>query len=421
MRNHSSKSNQRIAIQLTGGRSFGELSKLPRKFGVRFAPPARKQLMSNGIISSKDVTKVILHMITVLRLTCKLWKDIGGTFDGRRPLLTFSVDSFTHWLSDHDLLSAVEGGNIESLRFLLSRVELNPSREDIKLLSEATKKDSTEIVRLLLNDPRVDPSAADNKAIISAVEHGRTDAVQLLLSDPRVDPSVDDNYPIRYAAVEGHCEIVRLLLSDPRVDPTADNNYAVRYAADQGHIETVRLLLSDPRVDPSTDYNYAVGSAAEGGHIETVRLLLTDPRVDPSANGCYSIIHAAGMGHIEVVQLLLADPRVDLSAQDSMAIVTASKGGNAEIVRLILSSSEASTPTSQVTSAETKDNEEYSTPSTNTLGASTTAVSSATQLGGALIQFLIFGLVHLKIHSMEEQPLMRSSTRLDVQRRRTHR
>ncbi|PRP88836.1 hypothetical protein PROFUN_00304 [Planoprotostelium fungivorum] len=104
--------------------------------------PMRRQLMSDGLISSSyDVTKVILHLalqikspdtkrkqFAILRLTCKSWKDIGETVDRRQAVLTFSVDSFTDCL-----------GNVESLRFLLTRAELDPFSKDIGLLCRASE------------------------------------------------------------------------------------------------------------------------------------------------------------------------------------------------------------------------------------------------------------------------------------------
>ncbi|PRP80489.1 alkaline serine protease [Planoprotostelium fungivorum] len=274
----------------------------------------------------------------ILRLTCKLWKEIGETLIIRKQAhLMFSVDSFTDWLIGHDLLLAAGGDNIESFRFLLTRKELDPSSEDIGLLIYASENDSTEILRLLLNDPRIDPSADENQAIISAAKHGQTNNIQLLLSDSRVDPSAPDNEAIRCAAAEGHSEAVRLLLSDTRVDPSAQDDHAIGMAAHAGHTEIVRLLLSDSRVDPSALDNEAIRSAATGGHSEIVRLLMSDSRVDPSAPDNEAIRCAAAEGHSDTVRLLLSDHRVDPSKQGNRAITTAAYGGHTETVRLLLS------------------------------------------------------------------------------------
>ncbi|PRP78755.1 hypothetical protein PROFUN_00928 [Planoprotostelium fungivorum] len=157
--------------------------------------------------ASKEPRYTTRKRFANLRLTCKLWKDIGETPDHKQAHLTFSVDSFTDWLTDDDLLLAVKRVKVESLRFLLTRNELDPS---------------------------MDPSAADNKAIITAVCKGHTDTVRLLLIDPPVDPSASDSEALRYAVDKGRKEMVQLLLSDPRVDPSIRHNYAIRRTVCRG-------------------------------------------------------------------------------------------------------------------------------------------------------------------------------------------
>ncbi|PRP75983.1 hypothetical protein PROFUN_01699 [Planoprotostelium fungivorum] len=135
-----------------------------------------RQLMSNGIISSHDVTKLILDIVmgeystdatrrqfAILRLTCKLWKDIGETLYDKQALLMFSVDSFTDWMSNDDLISAQRQSTLQ-----------------------LCIRGHSETVRLLLSNPRVDPSAANNDAIRKAAKRGHTEILQLLLTDPRV-------------------------------------------------------------------------------------------------------------------------------------------------------------------------------------------------------------------------------------------
>ncbi|PRP80658.1 putative ankyrin [Planoprotostelium fungivorum] len=255
--------------------------------------------MANRIITSHDVTRVILRTVlnkdaddslcihenklckcfehnikwrkrfATIRRTCKLWRDIA--------------DSLSDRLTDIDMSLAVKDCKIDSIRYLLARTELKPSLSWILGITERSQDDLNEMTRLLLSD-RVDPSADDNKIIIEAASLGYTEMVRLLLADPRVDPSAQDNEAFKLAVIRGHIEIVRVLLSDPRVDPSAEDNDAIRSAAQYGHVEIMRLLLSDDRVDPSTQDNYVIRRAS---FIETssemVRLLLAHPRVEPSA------------------------------------------------------------------------------------------------------------------------------------------
>ncbi|PRP77531.1 putative ankyrin repeat-containing protein [Planoprotostelium fungivorum] len=214
-----------------------------------------------GIITSQDITRVILHSVlnrdlesevylhsarklsypesqntrkqfALLRSTCKLWKDI--------------VDGFTDWLTEDDLLLAVRGCKVDSVRFLLTRRGLDPSVRDNKPIRTALRDSTMETVRLLLSDPRVDPSARNNEAFREAASEGYHEVIQLLLADSRVDPSTEDNEAFREAAAKGHHEVVQLLLADPRVDPSVCNQDPIKRASSDGHAMTVQLLLTNP-------------------------------------------------------------------------------------------------------------------------------------------------------------------------------
>ncbi|PRP82607.1 putative ankyrin repeat-containing protein [Planoprotostelium fungivorum] len=312
------------------------------------SPQKKGGLMTDGIITSHDLTRAILHAVlnervgsqiqlhwkrrrfcpeshssrreqfAILRSTCKLWKDI--------------VDGFTDWLADYDLFLAVRGCKIDSLRFLLTRTELDPSIQDDAHLRMASRDGSTEIVRLLLSDPRVDPSAWNNKAIVEAAAGGHIEIVRLLLFDPRVDPSARNNKAVVKAATKGHAEVVRLLLSNPRVDPSAENNEAISKVVEKGNTRVVRLLLTDDRVDPSVQDNQAIQIAPESGTSELISLLLAHPKVDPSAGNNKAIrLSIMNTRNPQVVELLLADPRVDPSASNNQAIRYACHYGRFEI------------------------------------------------------------------------------------------
>ncbi len=147
--------------------------------------------------------------------------------------------------------------------------------------------------------------------LLYAIEKGDIDKVKLLLTNPEINPADGNNNAIRDASGGGHTEVVKLLLNDPRVNPAALNNMALMGASQNGHIGVVKLLLADPRVDPAAQNNIAIRMASMNGHIGIVRLLLADPRVDPADHNNQSILVAAKFGHTEVFKLLFNDPRVD--------------------------------------------------------------------------------------------------------------
>ncbi|PRP86017.1 hypothetical protein PROFUN_05788 [Planoprotostelium fungivorum] len=114
---------------------------------ARSSTSQTRRLMSNGIISSHDVTRVVLEMVmssrdeptrrtqfAALRLTCKSWKEI--------------VDSFTLRLSEDDFHVAIEEDHVESLCFLLtheSSHELLDRYQFLYLIVYALKNESTDI------------------------------------------------------------------------------------------------------------------------------------------------------------------------------------------------------------------------------------------------------------------------------------
>ncbi|PRP75204.1 centrosomal protein [Planoprotostelium fungivorum] len=351
-----------------------------------FSITNRRQVTMNGIITSHDITRVILHTVlnrgielevllhrkrkrscpeshntwrrkqfVLLRSTCKLWKDV--------------VDGFTDWLTEDDLLLAVRDCMVDSVRFLLTCGGLDPSVRNNKPIQMACQDGFIEIVRLLLSDPRVDPSVKDNEALREAASEGHDEVVRLLMADPRVDPSANDNKVIRGAQF-GSYEVVKLLLEDSRVDPSANHQQAIKRASRSGSTKVVRLLLSDPRVDPSADDNEAIIVAASNGYTEVVQLLMSHPLVDPFVQNYEAIRRAEKDKHTEVMhllwhhemkvawgdllytqacekldtkdykdleQLFLSHPLADPSVVDNITIRYASRLGLIELVRTLMS------------------------------------------------------------------------------------
>ncbi|PRP76545.1 ankyrin repeat domain-containing protein 50-like, partial [Planoprotostelium fungivorum] len=372
--------------------------------------------MQNGIISSYDVTNTILKMVmggksdtrddrsrflqfTILRNTCKIWKDLVHTFTnlfGYKLL----INTFTGGPEPvRVLLPLVEMSKDEAdevfnaarhlpeiFEVLLADARVDPSVDDNFCLRSMSQYASPQVVKALLAHPRVDPSAGNNEAFLNASKRDRLKTVKLLLSDPRVDPSVDDNKAIHTASHYDRTETIRLLMTHPRVDPSGRDNKIIRNASTRGNLSLVELLFTDPRVDPSACDQEAIRTAAAYGYSSVVQLLLTDPRVDPSVcieqidtlsvmklllphpsvdllechnkatRAASSLDHsmvvqefgslhlsystclaaAASMGHLSVVELLLTDPRVDPSAANNEALIAASIGGQSAILDMLM-------------------------------------------------------------------------------------
>ncbi|PRP86049.1 hydroxymethylglutaryl-CoA synthase [Planoprotostelium fungivorum] len=233
-----------------------------------FRPSRGAQLMSNSIISSRDVTKLILEMA----------------------------------MDNTAIISAVGHGQTATVQLLLSDPRVDPSARDNSHQIRSRR------ITLRLTS-RVDPSADDNYSITKAVYGGHDETVRLLLSDPRVDPSAKDDYTIRYAAEDGRIETAQLLLSDPRVEPSANDDYGYqirRLSVIVRQYGCYCLIIGWIRQQNPTRPSQKQVTA-------TVRLLLADNNLSKNslvviaaARGHPSIakIGATEVGHTKVAQLL---------------------------------------------------------------------------------------------------------------------
>ncbi|PRP85558.1 putative ankyrin repeat protein [Planoprotostelium fungivorum] len=386
---------------------------------LRKGSTLRDYNMNNGFISSSyDVTRAILKRVLVehrrqqksaarsvrnrrfgiLRITCKLWKEI--------------VNGFTELLSHRDVFFAAERGYLESVRFLISlpvKLDKSPLRElyskctwkrpvssltrdifeallahphldpsendnwairkaisnlhpeivemllahpridiadDNRVFQEACwilsreeskmPRQTASILQMLLADPRVDPSANNNEAFRNAVSGGGYSISAALLADHRVDPSAGIDEAIQNARLTKGIAMVGILLADLRTDPTIRNNKAIRDACLHWDSTVAEMLLADPRVDPSVEDNEAIRNACSMGNAATVEMLLTDPRVDPAARDNEAFKRACSQGNFNIIQLLLLAPRVDLCIEDNKAIRDACSRGDIGMIEVLL-------------------------------------------------------------------------------------
>ncbi|PRP75765.1 hypothetical protein PROFUN_15591 [Planoprotostelium fungivorum] len=242
--------------------------------------------------------KRMRKQFAILRITCKLWKDI--------------MDSSTDWLTEQDLSRAVRGRMMHSIRFFLTYTELEPSLAYVDYKRETTKK--MKHLRLdgcfgpipVLKMTRLSQKKLDYYWSIQSRggEAASGPSKGLLLARPKVDPLAWDNEAIKIAASNGDCELVELFLADPRVDPSAGNNQAIINASYYGHMEIVWMLLADPRVDPSAQDNMTIAIVSGQEASETIKLLLSHPLVGPFKGFSPAIRVAMLRGDNDVVQLL---------------------------------------------------------------------------------------------------------------------
>ncbi|PRP79931.1 hypothetical protein PROFUN_05907 [Planoprotostelium fungivorum] len=185
--------------------------------------------MSNGIISSRDVTKVFLHTVGTggdkKKTVCRSSSDMQVMerhCSSGRTLLTFSVDSFTDCLTEEDLRLAVKGGRVQSLHFLLTRNELDPFNEGIRELAQ-------------LRFYKCSYTWPDRHCPDSHQMHSQK-AIRCTAKRP------SDAQPKGVTLRLHDCSCLIHLLSDSCVDPSANHNYAIKIAASMGYSEVIHIL-----------------------------------------------------------------------------------------------------------------------------------------------------------------------------------
>ncbi len=106
-----------------------------------------------------------------------------------------------------------------------------------------------------------------------AIEKGDLEGVKFLLSREQINPAAMDNYAIKTACLKGNYDMVKLLLSDPRVNPATLDNRSLIFAAAKNNVKIVELLLSDKRITPSSNNNLAMLNAILGNHYDMIKML----------------------------------------------------------------------------------------------------------------------------------------------------
>lgn len=164
------------------------------------------------------------------------------------------------------------------------------------LLSGAIRKGQVETIDWLLSLPEIDPSACDGRALAVACESpciASNFLVEQWSCAARLrgekwtwaekEAARARAQPLHIVGERARHAILEKLLADPRVDPSADDNAALSEAAGGPNRPAFFRLLRDPRVNPANPRRPAIVAAAGGGDVVILQHLLADPRVDPTA------------------------------------------------------------------------------------------------------------------------------------------
>lgn len=151
-------------------------------------------------------------------------------------LLKLGADPTTDLAGRH----VAKTGDLEALKALAADPRIDLSRDFIALYG-AVEGGNLENVRFLLS---INTQPPDDLAI-SAVEDYDIPMLQLLLSDDRIDPSVGNNYALREAVTYDYSDMVRILLEgDDRVlNAVRDWEELLKLAVDCGSASVVPIIL----------------------------------------------------------------------------------------------------------------------------------------------------------------------------------
>ena len=221
---------------------------------------------------SRAIAKLIINHPSVvgnqecLAAGMRVTSTLGEIETARELLLNGGVDlSSSVYIRSPPLIAAATHGNVDLVRLLLTRPEINLDSCPSALLA-ACKGDSADIVRMILERckhgiNKLDPLTKDT-ALHIAVRNGNLDIISLLLSVKICKVNICNavgQCPLRIACSSGNVQVVRLLLAIPRVNVNSRDLYGgtpLFNAAKSGDLEMVKILASHP------DINFNNGKSA---------------------------------------------------------------------------------------------------------------------------------------------------------------
>ncbi|KAI1187872.1 hypothetical protein F5B17DRAFT_300595 [Nemania serpens] len=265
--------------------------------------------------------------------------------------------------ADSLLLDTAIGGNLDSLRDLLTRMQAASSstpetdfslreritRTFLAAVHEAPEASLEVLLETGLVDVRSEDDINERNCVHQATIYGNQFVLDVGLA-VGVDVSRIDVYgrvPLHYASMHGRLEMLGALL---RADPSTidvidhDNFTPLIHAIIHGHLACVQLLLSaSARLDPVSETDHIpLNLACEHGSLEIVEILLQHgARILPDAEGLYPQHLVARSGQTPQLLRLLQQYGADLDQIDKLygwtPLVHAASEGNVPCLQELLS------------------------------------------------------------------------------------
>ena len=229
---------------------------------------------------------------------------------------------------------AVENGQVDAIKFLLSVQDIEVNTLDTMLRSPLFKSKSLEVLKLLLADPRTCITVPSRQGwpLYYFCCHGDKSFVEALLNHIPEGPLPKSRRPL----------VVPLNKTFIESGTFKDHGTCLNAVCRIGRSELVSML-----VEAGCDVNIRTSSgetplllAVKADHTEVVRALLQFPGVDTLARGTNdrdALLLATEAGNLEIASLLLEYPGMTLDALH-LSIIHAARKGNQDMVSLFLNS-----------------------------------------------------------------------------------
>jgi len=204
------------------------------------------------------------------------------------------------------LYTAVEGGNLEVVKYLVSQGADIRTGDDSSVKS-ACWNGRLEILKYLVSRG-ADIHAGNDSSVRQASIKGHLEVVKYLVSQ---GADIHAGNTVEWASQKGHLEVVKYLV-DMGADIHSNDDHAVRYASAQGHLEVIKYLVSQC-ADIHAGDDHAVRCASEKGYLDVVKYLV-DMGADIHSRNDHAVRWANFREHPEVVKYLVSlgapDPRI---------------------------------------------------------------------------------------------------------------
>lgn len=211
------------------------------------------------------------------------------------------------------LAIAAKSGNINNIKYLIQKINLNQNKGLYTPLELAVLNNQFEATKLLLeNGAKIIFNISDTSKtdiLSSACENGNLDIVKLLLKNGY--PKDGYNQGLQTAAQYNQVEILQYLISaGVDINNIFNNDTVLGVASYWGSIDCVKLLVSSgANINGSKDLVTPLSKACFSGYAEVAKFLIengADVNAQPAdITGQLPLQQAIMSGSIEIVKLLV--------------------------------------------------------------------------------------------------------------------